>query len=181
MNRDAVPRENRTQYCQVNTISQFPGDPDCYSQSDSEDQAWDFHQENPRPRTVRRCQEIYHPGTITDDEHEEEVYHVAPVALKAKETRPRKPYEQKLKKSQSPLEDASNYEDNLALQPMETMDVPFSESYAEEALLKERTKKGPRQYEYNPWETISKLNANVTVGQLTQIAPVVRSSIQHGL
>ena len=181
MSRDAVPRENHAQSRQVNTVSQFPGDPDCYSQSDSEDQAWDFRRENPRPRMIRRHREIYRPGTITDDEHEEEVYHVAPVTIRTKETKPRKPYERKPKKPQSSPEHTSNREESPAPEPMETMDVPFSESYAEEALLKDKAKKGPCQYEYNPWETISKLNTNVTIGQLAQIAPVVRSSIQHGL
>ena len=54
-------------------------------------------------------------------------------------------------------------------------------SMAEDVILAKKTKRGPCQYNYNPWEKISGLNANITIGELAQMAPVVRSSIQHGL
>jgi hypothetical protein len=52
---------------------------------------------------------------------------------------------------------------------------------AEEAIVSQKAKRGPRQYNYDPWATVSKLNASITVGELAQIAPAARSSLQHDL
>jgi predicted aspartyl protease len=51
----------------------------------------------------------------------------------------------------------------------------------ENELLDTKAKRGPRQYEYDPWKTIAQLNANITVGELAQLAPIVRTSLQQGL
>ena len=189
MERPAVPSNQqdnrRSETRRVNTVRQFyVRDSDSGSQSDQEDSQWNFQQEDPRPRTFRRSRPIYRPGTITDDERESSeerpTAFTFPVTVK-KDKATAKPYERKVRPTRSFPDFETKPRKVETPEPMEAENIPFSESIAEEDLLDKKAKKGPRHYEYDPWQSIGNLNANITVKELAQIAPAVRASLQHGL
>jgi predicted aspartyl protease len=101
------------------------------------------------------------------------------VTLKKETKARRQPYERKPRATRNFQEEEDDRREPF-LQPMETTDIPNSESVAEEQLLT-KSKRGPRQYQYNAWERIGKLKADITVEELAELAPVARAQLSLGL
>jgi hypothetical protein len=174
---------------QVNTVRQtfnYDSFSDEGSQSDQEDSKWDFDYENPRPSSRRpKRRNFYQAGNITDDERDpspdQKTVFAFPIVTKKEKSPARKPYTKRPSATKTFPEITTQQEPTNPPSFGDQMDIPFSESMAEDAILGNKVKRGPRQYKYDPWRTIGQLNAGISIHELAQLSPAVRSSLQHGL
>ena len=184
MKRPAVPRSDsrtpRQHRNRANVVHQlYPRSGYATSDeglSDYSDTDYDQPSRSARKSTSRSAK---YRSTAMYSEAEDENIYAFPVQRKEPTRSTRKPYTRKDKRTeerQAPPQ-AQPMERDLS----EPEEIPHSESMAEQNIATKRGKKGTRQYEYNPWQAIGDLKADISIKQLAQISPMVRQSLAHGL
>jgi deoxyuridine 5'-triphosphate nucleotidohydrolase len=173
MTRAAVPRTERPRPNprQANVIEQGPQHQE---RSQSPEPEFEDDQLNYRPGYYSSDQD----DELADDEYDP-IYgptHVYPVTRRDSEKRA-KPYSRQRKQT-SPTRPAAS---ESMEQDDQSQQVPHSESFAEDQILKRQGKKTTRTYMYDPWKTIGNNNAGISIKELVELSPMVRSALQAGI